>query len=466
MSVSSSPTLKYVDETLETLAPGDLRALQWSKLSALLSRVWHNNAYFRSRWQDAGIKLDQINSLDDFAAVMPLVEKADFIADQESSPPYGRRHEPILKSGSGHVPITTSGSSGQGVELHLQSQDDVANHNAINHYYFRWAGLNPGDNVFLTMHVSLLAGGRCEYHAALDYGLSVYPVAMYDTRQRLDLMRRFRPSALFATTSYLGHLAGTAGEDLTDAGVEVLLCGAESANFKWFERLENAYGARAFDRYGVSQMGTDFMFSCEYGVGDQTAPGVLHNIDPFVLLEVVDTDTGQHVGHGERSEIVVTSLYRHMAPMIRCRTRDSAIYYAPGSCRCGRGFSGLEIGSVQRIDDVKKVKGINIWPQAMDETMFSFSEVSDYRVTLMSDATEADIALVEYVPILPLADDDTKSLSNRIVDHLRQRIGIGFLVQQAETAFEEIASQKARRWVDNRHHIVTAAHAKSEGRQA
>jgi phenylacetate-CoA ligase len=373
------------------------------------------------------------------------------MADQEAAPPFGLRHEPILNSRKGHVPITTSGSSGQGVEIHLQTQEDVANHNALNHYYFRWSGLEPGDIVFLMMHVSLLAGGRCEYHAAVDYGLSVYPVAMHDTAKRVELIQKFRPKGLIATTSYLGHLAAKSGVDLSNSGISALCCGAESASPKWFQRLEISFGAKAYDRYGLSQMATDHMFTCERGVGTDDNPGVLHNIDPYVLLEVIDPESGEHVADGERGEIVLTSLYRSLVPVVRCRTNDSAIYRAPGSCDCGRGFSGIQAGSVQRIDDVKKVKGINIWPQAMDEAMFSFPEVRDYRVILTSDATEADVGIVEFL----VADGSApEGLERQITTHLRNKIGIGFEVRAVAMPFPEAASQKKQRWIEKRHHVL------------
>lgn len=446
-----STSLRYHDKNLEMMSGAEIAELQWSKLGSLLQQVWDTNPFYRDRWASAGVDPSKIKNLEDFRTIIPTVDKAAFMADQEATPPFGLRHEPVLNSLKGHVPITTSGSSGQGVEIHLQTQEDVANHNALNRYYFKWSGLEPGDIVFLMMHVSLLAGGRCEYHAAIDYGLSVYPVAMYDTAKRVELIQRFRPKGLIATTSYLGHLAAKSGEDLSNSGISALFCGAESASPKWFQRLESSFGAKAFDRYGLSQMATDHMFTCERGVGTSDNPGVLHNIDPFILLEVINPETGEHVADGERGEIVLSSLYRSLVPVIRCRTNDSAIYRAPGSCDCGRGFSGIQAGSVQRIDDVKKVKGINIWPQAMDEAMFSFPEVRDYRVILTSDATEADVGTVEFL----VADGTTpESLEQRITTHLRNKIGIGFVVRSVSMPFPESASQKKQRWIEKRHHVL------------
>ena len=198
-----STSLRYHDKNLEMMSGAEIAELQWSKLGSLLQQVWDTNPFYRDRWASAGVDPSKIKNLEDFRTIIPTVDKAAFMADQEATPPFGLRHEPVLNSLKGHVPITTSGSSGQGVEIHLQTQEDVANHNALNRYYFKWSGLEPGDIVFLMMHVSLLAGGRCEYHAAIDYGLSVYPVAMHDTAKRVELIQRFRPKGLIATTSYL-----------------------------------------------------------------------------------------------------------------------------------------------------------------------------------------------------------------------------------------------------------------------
>lgn len=443
---------RYVDRDLEMASPAAIRTRQWSQLQPLLKRAWTKNAFFREHWRrgNPDIRIDAIQSLSAFAEQIPAVEKQDFIEDQAAAPPYGTRHAEILAAGDGFVPILTSGTTGQGVEIHLQSRQDVGRHNALNRYYFRWAGLNPGDGIVMPMHVSLLAGGRCEYHAAVDYGLSVFPLGMYDTAKRVELMKRFRPRAIIGTTSYLGHLAEQAGDDTEDLGLEILLTGAEAASNAWFRRLEDRFGARAFDRYGLSQMATDHMFSCEHGVGTADRPGTLHNIDPYVLLEVVDPETGRQVADGERGEIVLTSLYREAVPMIRCRTKDTAVYRAAGACRCGRAFSGIEIGTVARLDDVKKVKGINVWPQAVDETVFRFPEVRDYQVVLTTESGHGEIARIDFAPKQVLGAASSEALCEKLAARLREVIGISFQVREIPDESIPRSDHKVRRWSDQR----------------
>lgn len=441
---------RLVDPDLELAPPGRLRALQMERLKPLLAKTWAVNGFFRDHWRAAGADLDRIGDLAAFSAAIPTVEKAMFIGDQDADPPYGRRHRHVLAQGVPLITMTSSGTSGHGVEVHLQTNEDLANHNRVHRFYFAWAGMRPADRTFLTMHVGLLAGGRGEYHAAVDYGLSVFPVAFYDTEQRLALAKRFRPRALYGTTSYFGHLAAVAGNEVGTLGVEILLTGAEAASIAWFEKLQRQFNARAADRYGLTQMAVDHMFTCEHGIGTRERPGILHNVDPYVLLEVVDPETGRHVRDGEAGEIVVTSLYRTEVPMIRCRTRDRAVYRAAGSCPCGRTWPGIEIGSVGRLDDMKKIKGINVWPQAVEELLFGYPEVEEYQVTLTTDDRAGDLATLRVMPSVPLGEAKRAALGETLGRALRHKIGIGFAVEIVAPGGLERSAYKARRWKDER----------------
>ena len=440
--------LRYFDPELERASPETIRRLQLEGVKSLLEKTWSVNGFYRDYWREAGVDLDKIGALEDFTARIPSVEKRHFVADQHERPPYGRRLEHAMSLGEPLIICNTSGTSGQGQEVHAQTAQEFLVTQKVYAYGLRWAGLKRGDTVFLTMPITLMSGGRCEYHGALGYGLTVYAAGNYDVEQKLNLLRRFRPSALFGTTSYFAHLAAVSEERPPSPGVQTLLAGGEHAGFAWLERLQTDWGARVFDRYGSTQSGNDHAFACEHGIGTRDRLGTLHNTDPFHIVEVVDTETGRHVGHGEEGEIVITSLYRTDTPAIRIRLRDRAIWHEPGSCRCGRPFSGLEMCSIGRIDDMKKVKGVNIWPQAVDDAMFAVDEVDEYQVVLTSDTTEADIATVKVMPKQGTLDSE---LLARVASSLRRRIGINFLVEMTPPGSLQHSEFKARRWIDERH---------------
>ena len=439
---------RLVDPDLERASRETIRTLQLQRLRKLLEKTRSVNAFYRDHWKAAGADPGAIESLEDFTARIPTVEKRDFIEDQQEHPPYGRRLEHARSRGEPLIICTTSGTSGQGHEIHAQTASEFESTQRVYAYGLRWAGLKRGDPVFLTMPITMTSGGRCEYHGALGAHLTVSAVGNYDVKRKLELLRRFRPAALFGTTSYFAHLAAVSEEQPPSPGVRALLAGGEHAGFAWFQRLEAAWGAPVFDRYGSTQSGNDHAFSCEHGIGSRERPGTLHNIDPYHLLEVIDAKTGRQVRHGEEGEIVFTSLYRTDTPAIRIRLRDRAIWHEPGACRCGRPFTGLEMCSISRIDDMKKVKGVNVWPQAVDDAVFSVDEVDEYQVRLRSDAAEADVATVRLMPKVDVRGDD---LVARVASSLRERIGINFHVERVAPGTLPHSEYKARRWIDERH---------------
>ena len=446
--------MRIQDASVERLSREDITALQQKKLRALLEKTWARNPFYRERWEKAGATLDRIASLTDFAARIPTVEKQDFVADQKAAPPFGLRHQHALSLHGPLIVANTSGTSGQGVEIHAQTAAEFEDTARVYAFLMRWSGLVTGDSAFLTLPITMMAGGRCEFEGAVRYGLTVFPVGNYDAARKLELLERYRPTALYGTTSYFGHLSSVSSRNPADYGVKVLLTGGEGSGFAWLERLEQAWGAKVFDRYGSTQSGNDHMFSCEMGIGTASRPAMMHNIDSMVLLEVVDPATGRQVKDGETGEIVITSLYHTDTPLVRCRTRDRAIWHEHRYCSCGRPFAGVEVASIGRLDDMKKVKGVNIWPQAVDDVMFADPAVDEYQVVLTSDERTADVATVRVMPkqVTEAGDSPAKHWQERLADSLQKRIGIRFKIETVPPGGLARSEYKAKRWLDQRAH--------------
>lgn len=433
------------DPRYELADPSALRALQERRLLEMVRFAYATNAFYRERWDAAGVDVDRLDSIEAFSAAVPMVEKKDFVEDQLAHPPYGRRLERAFALGERLEVYTTSGTSGQGVEIHAQTERELAAMVAMYGYLFRWAGLDPGDVALQTLPITMLGGGRIEWQGAVGYGLTVLPAGNVDVKAKLALVERFRPRALYGSTSYFGHMLAVAGDELPDESVEVLLTGLEGAGFSYFAQLEAGWGARVSDRFGNTQLRCDHMFTCEHGVGTAERPGLLHNIDPFILLEVIDPETGRHVADGEYGEMVVTSLYHWDNPVLRCRLRDGGVWHDGRYCPCGRPFGGVEVASIGRTDDVKKVKGVNIYPQAVDDAVFAFQEADEYQVVLTSDERLADVATVLLMTKGGHARD---GLVEELGHRLHQRIGIHFRVELVEELPR--SEYKARRWRDER----------------
>lgn len=454
MMLNSLPIMR---DAFEQMEHAELRALQFRRVRALLDHVSNTNGFYARFWREHGLDITRINSLEDFTKRVPTVEKSDFIADQVNEPPYGSRLRHLIGNAGPLMLFTTSGTSGQGQELHAQTLRELSGSSAVYASMYRWAGLRPGDTALLTLPLTMLGGGRLEYHGALDYGLNVLPAGNYDARRKLELIDRFRPKGLIGTTSYLWHLAAIRDEGADVSGVEALFCGGEGASLRWYDRLERDWGARVFDRYGSTQSRNDHMFTCEEGVGAENRPGLLHNIDPHVLLEVIDPATGKHVRDGEKGEVVLTSLYHLDTPVIRCRMKDLAVYHSGSYCRCGRPFCGIEIGSISRLDEMYRIKGINVWPQAIEQVVPGFYEVDEYEILLSTAPDGSDQAELRFMPKSFLEPDQAALLCERIASEIRSKIALRFEVTALAPESLARSEYKARRWKDQRDYISDAA---------
>jgi phenylacetate-CoA ligase len=313
-------------------------------------------------------------------------------------------------------------------------------------YRFRWAGLDPGDRVLLTLPISMFNGGREEMRGGNAYGLAILPGGSWDAQRKLEVMRQFRPRALFGSPSYFAHLRAVGGEEAHELGIDTRLTGAEGSGRSVLEQLERDWEGTVYDAFGCSQLRMDFMFCCERGIGTRERPGLLHNIDPYMLTEVIDPETGKHVADGEFGELVVTSLYHVDNPMIRCRLRDGGVYHSADYCTCGRPFGGVEVAGITRTDDMKKIKGVMVSPQVVEDALYSFDEVDEYRVIVRTSPDKADIAVVQIMT--KEATPDPGAFLSRVVETLRTRVGIRFDATLSDDLPR--SEYKARRWEDER----------------
>jgi phenylacetate-CoA ligase len=440
--------LHPIDPDVEFLDRESLDRMQLEKLLNMLKHVAATNDFYAERWRDAGVEVSKVRTFADFRSAIPVIEKADILDDQRAHPPFGKRLGKLAARGERMEVYTTSGTSGQGVELHAQSKRELAMMERIYAHYFSWAGLKPGDSTMLTLPITMLAGGRAEYQGAVAYDLTTYPIGNYAAAQKVDNIRRFRPKALFGSSSYFAHLATHMGEEAGNVGVEVLLTGLEGVGLSFFERLQATWNARAADRFGCALMRTDFMFTDERGVGTRNAPNRLLNMDPYVYLEVLDPHTGLPVKDGEFGEMVVTSLYHFDNPVIRGRLKDGGVFRSGAVGEGPRRFHGVELASIGRIDDVKKIKGINVYPQALDDLLYGLPEVEQYEVVLSSTSDYRDVATIRLQLRSAWGDGTGARVTSEVRDLCKIRLGIHFDVELAEHI--AVSDYKARRWKDLR----------------
>lgn len=278
--------------------------------------------------------------------------------------------------------------------------------------------------------------------AAELLGLHPVEVGAYDTAVKLHMLRKIRPRAIVGSALYLRRLLEAAGPD--DFTPDTCFIAGEAYPESWVQYMADR-GVKAFEWYGTTMLGPVAM-SCESGVIHDGKRGALHVPPHMFVVEVLDP-SGRHVPEGERGELVITALTRVAQPTIRYATGDSVRWLGWHRCSCGRTWPSLEAGTIARLDDMMRIRGVNIWPSAIETELFAHADVCDYRGRLWVDQSGQERVEVS-VEIRPLPADPPE-LIRRLQEALKARTGCSFSVSLTGDQ-PEVGAFKPRRWTDER----------------
>ncbi len=375
-----------------------------ARLSELVAEVSATNSFQRARLE--GLEL---RSPSDLRAV-PAVTKADLVEDQQLHPPFGTNLTyPLERYTHLHQ---TSGTSGATLRV-LDTAEDWAWWRECVAKVMRSAGLGPEDVVALAYSFGPYIQFWASYEGAGAVGATAVALGGMDSVQRLETIREYGATMLLCTPSYAVHLAKVAAQnDLCDAlqSVTKILCTGEPGASLPAVRgeIESVWEARCFDHAGLSEVGA-FGYPCD------AAGGVHLNEDEFVA-EVVDPGTCAPVEDGEMGELVVTSLGRKGFPVIRYRTGD-VVQIHPGPCPAGHPGRWLPGGIVGRTDDMVVIRGMNVFPSAIEQILRESGGIGEFRITFYNDPTAMDEVKVEVELARP---GDARAIQAR----MRQRLGL------------------------------------------
>jgi phenylacetate-CoA ligase len=285
--------------------------------------------------------------------------------------------------------VTTSGTSGAGEEAYPLDADDEQLVHRMAARGFAWAGVGPGCVVLNTLPLTTTAAGQWYYHGLRLLGANVLEAGTFPTERKLEYLVRFGADTLVGTPSYMLRLALDArrsGIDPAGSLVRRLVVAGESWSEDWMARLEREWGAKVFEQYGSTQRA--MAWSCEAGALTEAGRGVLHALSDHGVYEVIDPATGTAVSEGP-GELVVTPFASSASPLVRFATGDRVTVV--GSCLCGRPGPLLAAGSVDRYDFMVKVRGVNLWPEALDSAVFGVGSVRDYEARVETDETGREL---------------------------------------------------------------------------
>lgn len=443
----------YLNKALETMPREQVRAWQWEQVQALLERI-SQNEFYRQRFASAGVDPRKIRTLEEFSARVPYLSKKDLLEDQWAHPPYGQRlMVPEQEISQLYI---TSGTSGVGQEIHALSEEDIRRGAEHCFYAFTWAGMQPGDINFVGWPVATMAGGLILFESLRRFRAHAMLVQIFDSKTKIERMKTFQPHYLWVTPVYLTRLT-TLCEELEFVPrrdlprLKGVFISTGSYPVEWAERMQEFWGAPLYDVYGTTQIGTMFGATCEEGVVRQGKRGCFHFVDHWALLEIVHPETGAPTAYGEEGDVVVTTFNRVATPMVRFRHGDRVRLLPPDYCRCGRTGTCLEAGTIARYDDMVKVKGVNVWPDATDAVLFSYPEVDEYNARVYVDQRsgreEIDVKVAFKGGTEPTRKHEILAL---LPGQLRERTGVGMEVREVAPDQIERFEYKAIRWTDER----------------
>jgi phenylacetate-CoA ligase len=414
---AASAPVTFFDRDGETAPAEQRRGRQWARLTAGLREVWEANAFWHARFRAAGLQDPRdVASWDDFAA-LPRLAKAELVADQAAHPPFGRNLTyPVER----YVRVfQTSGTTGTPIRW-LETEASWAGWTHCWAFVFRGAGLGAGDRIFFPFSFSLFVGFWAGFEAARTLGALAIPGGGQDSPTRLHVLHELGATAVVCTPSYALHLAEVAaarGVDLAGLGVRTTVhAGEPGAGIPAVrQRIEALWGARAFDHAGMTEVGA-YGFECVAQAG-------LHVNEAEFVAEVLDPATGRPVAPGEVGELTLTNLGRWGTPVLRYRSGDR-VRLAAGACACGRSFARLEGGILGRVDDMLIVRGVNVFPSALEGIIRRFAGVDEFQIEVFRRGELDEVRLLLEVDDAVQGGEAPGRTARGVMEAVRRELGI------------------------------------------
>ncbi|MBI2204384.1 MAG: AMP-binding protein [Candidatus Rokubacteria bacterium] len=433
---------KYLEPEIETAPRDTLARLQIDRLRAQVEHACRGTPFYRRKLDAAGVKPGDVRTLADLPR-LPFTTKDELKQSQADHPLWGDflavPFEDCLRV---HM---TSATTGRPLAF-LDTKDDWY---GFYHSYARSLyafGLRKSDAVMAAFSYGPWIGFWSGVFAAQDLGCLVFPVGGFSTEQRLDALLTYPITALGCTPSYALFLAEQAAKKGIDLAKQAKLrltwhTGEPGASIPATKaKIQAAFGARVYDLPGLTEIAA-WGFECPEG------DGLTHIHEDYVYPEVLD-ERDQPVLPGSAGELVFTSLYRKAMPLLRYRTRD-VVKLADRTCPCGRTLVALDGGVLARLDDMKKVRGIIVYPRRIEELVRPHAGVDEFQIVFRRVEGLDDI-LIRVDPAPALSTTERAGLVTALEGALRTGLGIRVTVEATEPGALPRWDHKARRVKDER----------------
>jgi phenylacetate-CoA ligase len=431
------------NEEFETLPREVLEALQLKRLQQVVQRVYHTVGHYRTAFDEAGVKPDDIKSLADLAR-LPFTTKQDL----RDNYPFGLFAVPMSSVVRLHA---SSGTTGRATVVGYTKRDiDVWSE--LMARCFAAAGLNKNDIIHNAYGYGLFTGGLGAHYGAERLGASVIPMSGGNTKRQIMILQDFGPTAICCTPSYALNLAeqGRAmGVDMRNLKLRVGIFGAEPWSDKMRDDIESALNITALNIYGLSEvMGPGVSMEC---IEERNG---MHIFEDHFLAEIIDPETGAVLPFGEKGELVFTTITKEAFPLVRFRSRDiTTLNIAP--CRCGRTHVRMD-RVMGRSDDMLIIRGVNVFPSQIEAVLLDIEGVEPHYQLIVDRVDTLDTLEVQVEVSEKLMDESEgevrvlQNMERRIVKDMKDYLGISAKVKLVEPKSLQRFEGKASRVIDKR----------------
>jgi phenylacetate-CoA ligase len=369
---------EYWNPKNETMPREDLRALQLYKLRRMCEWAQARSPFHQQRFKAAGFAPEQLQTLDDLRRI-PFMTREEWMDSLAEQPLFG-----TLPTTSQEHAIRyhlTSGTSGRVPIRVLDGTKDWEWIAEMWCYGFWGFGVRPEDIVYFAFGYGSFIGFWGAHYCCEKIGALVVPGGAQTTEARVKQIVELGVTTVCSTPTYalrLWQQATEMGINLAESAVnKVILSGEPSGSIPAVKRqLEAAWGAKVGDTAGMTELGTIMIFECSH------QPGGTHIIEDHFIEEVVNPETGEPVPYGELGERVVTSFGRGFIPVLRYRTKDMVLKVPYSICDCGRTGDIYDGGIRGRWDDMKLIRGTNVYPRAVESIVRELDAVDEFQIYL------------------------------------------------------------------------------------
>ena len=360
------------NEKIECASRQEIEAIQLARLKSTVERCYNNVTHYRKKLDAAGVKPDDIKTLDDIRRI-PFTVKDDL----RDNYPYKLFAVPMKDVVRIHA---SSGTTGKPTVVGYTKADIDMWSECIARLACA-AGATPDDIAQITFGYTLFTGAFGLHYGLEKLGASIIPISGGNSERQINIMQDFGTTLLVGTPSYALYLAETAkkmGIDAKKLPLKLGMFGGEGHTEEMRREIEQAWDIIATENYGLSEIiGPGVSGECYHKRG-------MHICEDHFYCEIINPDTLEPVPYGEKGEMVITSLSKEALPILRYRTKDIT-WLIPDRCECGR--ASMRMAKVQgRTDDMLIIRGVNVFPSQIEGVLLGIEDIGPhYEIIVRKD---------------------------------------------------------------------------------